>query len=123
VYINSSFQVMIKMQSAHMAGTFIKTKKCKDSKHDYCSLDFRVPIAIIRVYVLRRAPFRFQALSLMRALIYRHGRAGSLRMEATEEDTLESRQLKGSSNSSAGTSMIGVSGFRASPRCSSAVIT
>ncbi|TVU04004.1 hypothetical protein EJB05_50420, partial [Eragrostis curvula] len=28
VYINSSFQVMIKMQSAHMAGTFIKTKKC-----------------------------------------------------------------------------------------------
>ncbi|XP_062189048.1 VAN3-binding protein [Phragmites australis] len=28
VYINSSFQVVIKMQSAHMAGTFIKTKKC-----------------------------------------------------------------------------------------------
>ncbi|KAK3159644.1 hypothetical protein QOZ80_1BG0049270 [Eleusine coracana subsp. coracana] len=28
VYINSNFQVVIKMQSAHMAGTFIKTKKC-----------------------------------------------------------------------------------------------
>ncbi|CAO2205046.1 unnamed protein product [Urochloa humidicola] len=28
VYINSSFQVILKMQSAHMAGTFIKTKKC-----------------------------------------------------------------------------------------------
>ncbi|CAO2199710.1 unnamed protein product [Urochloa humidicola] len=28
VYINSSFQVVLKMQSAHMAGTFIKTKKC-----------------------------------------------------------------------------------------------
>jgi len=23
------FQVILKMQSAHMAGTFIKTKKCK----------------------------------------------------------------------------------------------
>ncbi|KAL6850221.1 hypothetical protein ACP4OV_020848 [Aristida adscensionis] len=28
VYINSNFQVIIKMQSAHMAGTFIKTRKC-----------------------------------------------------------------------------------------------
>ncbi|EES02193.1 hypothetical protein BDA96_03G007900 [Sorghum bicolor] len=28
VYINSTFQVVLKMQSAHMAGTFIKTKKC-----------------------------------------------------------------------------------------------
>ncbi|KAL6627013.1 hypothetical protein ACP70R_030739 [Stipagrostis hirtigluma subsp. patula] len=28
VYINSSFQVILKMQSAHMAGTFIKTRKC-----------------------------------------------------------------------------------------------
>lgn len=29
VYMNSNLQVIIKMRSAHMAGTFIKTKKCK----------------------------------------------------------------------------------------------
>lgn len=28
-YIDPNFQVIIKMKSAHMAGTFIKTKKCK----------------------------------------------------------------------------------------------
>ncbi|KAJ1281858.1 hypothetical protein BS78_03G005900 [Paspalum vaginatum] len=34
VYINSSFQVVVKMQSAHMAGAFIKTKKCRELEDD-----------------------------------------------------------------------------------------
>lgn len=28
MYIDTNFQVIMKMKSAHMAGTFIKTKKC-----------------------------------------------------------------------------------------------